>query len=74
VTTTTTPPLTRLTFGSSGNGSDSDNSVGTRDVDCPPLKDVQKAQLTRRLIMDALGQTYLQDMVRWSAARPRAKR
>lgn len=46
-----------------GNGSDSDNSVGTRDVDCPPLKDVQKAQLTRRLIMDALGQTYLQDMV-----------
>jgi hypothetical protein len=43
--------------------SDSGNSVGALNVDCPPITDVQRAQLTRRTIMETLGQTYLQDMV-----------
>ncbi len=46
-----------------GNASDSGNSVGAINFDCPHISVVQRAQLTRRMLMDALGQTYLQDMV-----------
>jgi hypothetical protein len=45
------------------NDSESENSVGALDVDCPPLGDIQRAQLTRRLLMESLGQKYLQEMV-----------
>ncbi len=46
-----------------GSSSDGGSSVGGGALDRPRTQDMQKAQLTRRILMEALGQTYLQDMV-----------